>query len=79
MENVFVVPARDEHGNAKRVVDPQTGEPLPADGAFKPRSQYWHRRIAQGDVTETPPPAPSAIPERPSEKPRKPKSSEIKG
>lgn len=38
------------------VRDPVTMEPLPAAGAEKPRSSYWLRRLAAGDVTEAKPP-----------------------
>lgn len=30
---------------------PQTGEPVPAAGLVVPRSPYWLRRLACGDVT----------------------------
>jgi hypothetical protein len=34
------------------VRDPVSGNPLPAEGANKPRSSYWLRRLRDGDVTE---------------------------
>lgn len=57
MPNVYLIPARDARGNAKRVPDPNTAAPLAAAGEFKSRSQYWMRRLAAGDVTEGAPPA----------------------
>ena len=33
---------------------PQTGEPVPAAGLVVPRSPYWLRRLACGDVTTRP-------------------------
>lgn len=57
MSNVYVTPAKDAEGNALRVPDPHTGTVLPAGGAWKPRHQYWLRRIRAGDVTEGEPTA----------------------
>jgi hypothetical protein len=50
MDNFFLRPARDAAGKAKRVPD-EFGGVLPAAGAFKPRTQYWLRRLADADVT----------------------------
>lgn len=58
------------------VRDPRTREPLPAEGATKPKDLYWLRRLRDGDVVEVPQAIPSAslqldtvaVPER---KPRK--------
>lgn len=77
MENLYVLPAKDAEGNAKRVPDPFTGIALPAHGAWKPRMQFWLRRIAAGDVTEGEPPVetapalvePAAVEEAPAAKP----------
>ena len=44
---ITVKPAHD-----RRVVDPATRKPLPADGAEVERSVYWLRRLREGDVTE---------------------------
>lgn len=33
---------------------PRTGETVPAAGLIVPRSPYWLRRLACGDVTTTP-------------------------
>lgn len=47
----------------RRVTDPRTGRPLPERGARVPATQYWHRRLADGDVVEvTSEPAPSPTP-----------------
>lgn len=35
------------------VRDPITLDPLPPEGAEKPRNQYWLRRVSDGDVIET--------------------------
>lgn len=40
------------------VRDPITLDPLPATGATKPRSTYWLRRKAAGEVHECTPPEP---------------------
>lgn len=32
------------------VLDPETGQPLAADGEYKPREMYWLRRINDGDI-----------------------------
>lgn len=34
------------------VRDPQTAQPLAAEGENKPRSSYWLRRLKDGDVVE---------------------------
>lgn len=34
------------------VRDPQTHQPLPADGDLKPLDTYWQRRLIDGDVIE---------------------------
>lgn len=48
MKNTITLkPAHD-----RRVVDPATRKPLPADGADVERSVYWLRRLREGDVTE---------------------------
>ncbi len=35
-----------------RVADPVTGQYLPDAGALMPRSAFWLRRLADGDVQE---------------------------
>ncbi|CAM3718919.1 DUF2635 domain-containing protein [Xenorhabdus thuongxuanensis] len=37
------------------VRDPETYQPLSADGEPKPRTAYWLRRLKDGDVTEVVP------------------------
>ncbi|NOG69811.1 DUF2635 domain-containing protein [Roseicella sp. DB1501] len=42
------------------VIDPETGMPLSADGADVEMTEYWQRRLADGDVvTAVPEPAPA--------------------
>lgn len=41
------------HGRV--VIDPVTGEPLPAEGARVQPSQYWLRRLKDRDVTVSKP------------------------
>ncbi|WP_410052565.1 DUF2635 domain-containing protein [Bradyrhizobium sp. SZCCHNR1070] len=52
MGNIFLKPARVAAGGVVRVRDPQTGVPLAASGEWKARSQYWTRRLRDGDVIE---------------------------
>lgn len=42
-----------------RVADPLTGQYLPEGGALMPRSAFWLRRVADGDVVEVQKPAPA--------------------
>lgn len=58
MENVFVKPAIGADGKPVVVPDPQHGfRPLGADGGWKPRTNYWTRRLRDKDVIEATPPA----------------------
>lgn len=57
--NVYLVPTSDQVA----VRDPINGKPLPKEGAFKPRSAYWLRRLRDKDVAESKPP------KKPAEKP----------
>ncbi|MBU1610334.1 MAG: DUF2635 domain-containing protein [Proteobacteria bacterium] len=41
----------------RRVLNPATRQPLPAEGASVEKSSYWLRRIAAGEVVETKPPS----------------------
>ena len=51
------------------VRDPDTREPLPAAGAWVPRTTYWVRRLRDGDVAEAaPPPAEPEISDPKSKK-----------
>lgn len=34
------------------VKDPETLAPLPAEGAWRPRTRYWLRRLADGSCVE---------------------------
>ncbi|WP_316227591.1 MULTISPECIES: DUF2635 domain-containing protein [unclassified Bradyrhizobium] len=52
MENIFLKPAPLAADGVVRVRDPQTGAPLAASGEWKARSQYWTRRLRDGDVIE---------------------------
>lgn len=63
MENVFLKPARDGDGRPMIVPDEQTHAPLAADGAWKPLTSYWARRIRDRDVTQAEPEKPQARPE----------------
>ncbi|WP_410051415.1 DUF2635 domain-containing protein [Bradyrhizobium sp. SZCCHNR3003] len=49
---MFLRPAPCDAGGVVRVRDPQTGAPLAASGEWKTRSQYWTRRLRDGDVIE---------------------------
>ncbi|GAA4258943.1 DUF2635 domain-containing protein [Azospirillum formosense] len=44
------------------VRDPETREPLPAEGAEVPENQYWMRRLADGDVVRAGRPTVAALP-----------------
>jgi hypothetical protein len=37
----------------RAIPDPARGDLLPTEGRWLPRNQYWLRRLAEGDVTET--------------------------
>lgn len=43
----------------RQVRDPVSAAPLPPDGAEKPKTGYWLRRVLEGDVTEGSAPAPA--------------------
>ncbi len=47
-QTAFVRPARQ----GLRVVDPETHQPLPADGAEVPLNSYWRRKLKAGEVKE---------------------------
>jgi len=51
MNNVFLKP-RQVDGQPVLVRDPQSGKPLDAGGEWKPLTQFWSRRLAQGDVVD---------------------------
>ncbi len=46
MANAFLIP---KSGHVVR--DPRTRMPLPAEGAEVEMGSFWHRRIADGDVS----------------------------
>ncbi|MGC2780922.1 MAG: DUF2635 domain-containing protein [Bradyrhizobium sp.] len=52
MGNIFLKPALAVADGVVLVRDPQTGVPLAASGEWKARSQYWTRRLRDGDVIE---------------------------
>ncbi|WP_315751473.1 MULTISPECIES: DUF2635 domain-containing protein [unclassified Bradyrhizobium] len=52
MDNIFLKPAPIAAGGVVIVRDPLTGAPLAASGEWKTRSQYWTRRLRDGDVFE---------------------------
>lgn len=45
--------------DGRQVPDPERGGLVPTEGAEVPRSQYWIRRLADGDVIETAAAAPA--------------------
>lgn len=50
---MFILPApagAGLPGTVLRVLDPDTGLPLPEAGAEVPATPYWLRRLADGDV-----------------------------
>lgn len=62
MSNVFIKPALimiEGEEVIALVRDPESGEPLKAEGEWKPRSQFWARRIRDRDVMPADP-APAA-------------------
>ncbi len=53
------------------VRDPVTAAVLPPEGAEKPKTGYWLRRLLDGDVTEGRAPAPAPAPAATKHKPTK--------
>lgn len=51
MKKVFVVP-----GSGRIVPDHERGDVLPEAGRYVPKTQYWMRRLADGDVVKKPAP-----------------------
>jgi len=45
----------------RTVPDPARGDTLPAQGRAVEPSQYWQRRLIDGDVTEGAPPADAPV------------------
>ncbi|MFZ5715758.1 MAG: DUF2635 domain-containing protein [Bradyrhizobium sp.] len=65
MSNVFIKPALitiEGEEVIALVRDPESGEPLKTEGEWKPRSQFWARRIRDRDVIQAEPAAPAAEP-----------------
>jgi hypothetical protein len=66
MQNVFLKPVLDGAGKPMLVRDPMTRKRLDPAGEWKPRIQYWTRRILQSDVRESEPePEPAQAPSSP--------------
>ena len=56
-------PYIDETGAAaglRQVVDPDLLDVLPEDGRDVPLTEYWIRRLRDGDIAESPAPRPQA-------------------
>lgn len=47
MNTFYILPRQ-----GRRVIDPATGLPLPAEGARVEKTQYWLRRLKEGSVTK---------------------------
>jgi hypothetical protein len=70
MERIFIKP-RAVDGKKLKIVDPETGQRLAAEGEWKDRSMHWLRRLADQDVVEATPGAadePAATPRLPRER-----------
>lgn len=59
----YIIPA-----DGKSVRDPQSGIALPPEGAAKPKTGYWLRRLRDGDVIVKQAPALRVVPSTPSKK-----------
>lgn len=55
---MFVRPRKLEDGTVLRIRDPETGTLLPEEGAMKPATQHWQRRVKCGDCLTSRPPTP---------------------
>lgn len=69
MSNMFIKPASIEIEGVPTLAlvrDPDTSAPLAADGEWKPRSQFWNRRLRDGDVIPAEPTAVAASPAAPA-------------
>lgn len=56
--NIFIKPAV----SGAHVPDPHTHRGLKAEGEWKPATEYWLRRLSQGDVVEAEPPVSTPTP-----------------
>jgi hypothetical protein len=54
-DKIYIVPAP-----GLKVRDDRTLELLPGEGAWKPKTSYWLRRVKVGDVLESKPQRPPA-------------------
>ncbi len=58
MQNVFIRPAVLPDGTPALVRQPERSwAPVPPEGAFVALTNYWVRRLRDGDVVEADPPA----------------------
>lgn len=65
--NVFVKPALGPDGKPVLVRDVfNKFKPLDAAGEWKPRNEYWLRRLRDNDVVEAQPPAAPTVPPAPA-------------
>jgi hypothetical protein len=65
MSNMFIKPASIEIEGVPTLAlvrDPDTRAPLATEGEWKPRSQFWNRRLRDGDVIPAEPTAVAASP-----------------
>jgi hypothetical protein len=60
MQNIFLKPVLDGAGKPMLVRDPMTRKRLDPNGEWKPRTQFWARRVLQRDVIEGTPEADAA-------------------
>lgn len=69
MSNIFIKPASIEVGGEVMLAfvrDPMTLKPLDEHGEWKPRSQFWNRRLRDKDVIEADPTAVTPAPAAPA-------------
>jgi len=69
MDNVYLKPAPLAGGGVALVRDPLSMKPLDADGEWKPKNQYWTRRIKDKDVIVSTPTEATAVASRQSATP----------
>jgi hypothetical protein len=66
MSNFYLKPVRDAAGKSMLVRDPSSGKPLDPKGEWKPRNQFWTRRVLQRDAIEAEPESVAQAPSSPS-------------